>query len=99
VTDEVAPETRYVTYDDALAIHAEIFGISPEQASDHVLKPEGLLSALQRPRRHAHYEGADLAMQAAVLGHGIAESQVSSMATSEAEPWRSSSFCASTGVT
>jgi len=35
----------------------------------------GLESALGRPRAYAHYEEADLALQAAVLAHGIAESQ------------------------
>lgn len=32
-------------------------------------------SALARPRSYAHYEKADLALQAAALAHGIAESQ------------------------
>lgn len=34
-----------------------------------------LESALERPRSYAHYQDADLALQAAVLAHGIAESQ------------------------
>jgi len=33
------------------------------------------LSALGRPRNYALYEDADLALQAAALAHGIAESQ------------------------
>jgi prophage maintenance system killer protein len=34
-----------------------------------------LESALGRPRAHAHYDGVDLALQAAVLAHGLAEGQ------------------------
>ena len=32
-------------------------------------------SALARPEAYAHYQDADLALQAAVLAHGIAEGQ------------------------
>jgi len=35
----------------------------------------GLQGALGRPRAYADYENADLALQAAVLAHGIVESQ------------------------
>ena len=35
----------------------------------------GLEGALARPAAYAHYEQGDLAMQAAVLAHGIAEGQ------------------------
>jgi death on curing protein len=34
-----------------------------------------LESALARPETYAHYQDADLALQAAVLAHGIAEGQ------------------------
>lgn len=34
-----------------------------------------LEGALTRPRIYAHYEQADLALQAAVLAHGVAETQ------------------------
>lgn len=35
----------------------------------------GLESALARPEAYAHYQAADLALQAAVLAHGLAEGQ------------------------
>ena len=44
------------------------------QHHSHLAKP-GLESALGRPRNYAHYQEADLALQAAALAHGIAESQ------------------------
>lgn len=34
-----------------------------------------LEGALARPATHAHYQDADLALQAAVLAHGIAKTQ------------------------
>jgi death-on-curing protein len=36
----------------------------------------GLEAAIARPQAYAHYEAADLALQAAALAHGIAESQL-----------------------
>ncbi|MGN6373184.1 MAG: type II toxin-antitoxin system death-on-curing family toxin [Solirubrobacteraceae bacterium] len=35
----------------------------------------GLESAIARPETYAHYQEADLALQATVLAHGIAEGQ------------------------
>lgn len=36
---------------------------------------DGLEIALARPLMYAHYQAADIALQAAALAHGIAESQ------------------------
>ena len=44
-----------------------------EQLAESRTRLEG---AVARPRTHAVYAGADVALQAAVLAHGIAESQV-----------------------
>ena len=59
-----------------LRAHANLFGLATEQAEDHVRNMDGLLSVLARPRQYAYYQGADLALQAAVLSHGIAEGQL-----------------------
>jgi len=66
---------EYLAIDDVLGFYADIFGIADEQASDLLRDHGGLASAIARPRQYAFYEGADLASQAAVLGHGIAEGQ------------------------
>lgn len=65
----------YLELDDALELYAAIIGGTGEQAGDHLRNRSGLESALARPETYAHYEDADLAVQAAVLAHGIAESQ------------------------
>ena len=60
---------------EALALYAEIKGLSLEGAQGE-LRDEGLLeSALARPKNAAHYSDADLAEQAANLLWGIAENQ------------------------
>ncbi len=69
-------EVVYLEVRDVLAIHADIFGIDVRQAADHLRNTEGLHSVLARPRQYAHYEEADLALQAAVVSHGIAEGQL-----------------------
>ncbi len=43
--------------------------------ADHLRSRDALAGALGRPASYAHYEQADLALQAAVLAHGIAETQ------------------------
>jgi death-on-curing protein len=58
-----------------LRIHATIMKCTPEQARDLLRSESALEGALARPQQYAHYEGADLPMQAAVLAHGIAETQ------------------------
>ncbi len=70
-----AGEWVYLDVDDALALYAAIVGGTDQQAADQLRDRGGLLGALGRPLSHAQYEDADLALQAAVLAHGIAESQ------------------------
>ena len=66
----------YLELRDVFAMHADIFEISEDQAVDHLRNNDGLLSVLARPRQYALYEDADLALQAAVVSHGIAEGQL-----------------------
>lgn len=66
----------YLELRDVLAMHADIFGNSEDQAADHLRNNDGLLSVLARPRQYAFYEEADLALQGAVVSHGIAEGQL-----------------------
>ena len=73
--DAAAGEWVYLDVDDALALYAAIIGGTDRQAADQLRDRAGLQGALGRPRSYALYEDADLALQAAVLAHGIAESQ------------------------
>lgn len=70
-----AGEPIYLELADTLELYAAIIGGTPAQAADQLRDQAGLEGALGRPRSHAHYEDADVALQAAVLAHGIAESQ------------------------
>ena len=65
----------HLTLEDVLALYGLIIDATAKQAANHLNKRAGLESALARPRTFAHYESADLALQAAVLAHGIAEGQ------------------------
>lgn len=65
----------YIELADALELYAVIIGGSVAQAADQLRDQAGLESALGRPRNYAHYQEADLALQAAALAHGIAEGQ------------------------
>lgn len=56
-------------------MYAAIIDATAAQAEDHLRDSRGLEGSLARPATHAHYEQADLATQAAVLAHGIAEGQ------------------------
>jgi death on curing protein len=69
------PEPVYLELADALELYAAIINGTPAQAADQLRNRGGLESARGRPRNHAHYQRADLALQAAALAHGIAESQ------------------------
>lgn len=69
------PHYLYLEVGDVLDLHAQIFGFDSQQAADQLRDLAGLEGALARPATHAHYESADLATQAAVLAHGIAEGQ------------------------
>ena len=68
-------EPVYIELADALELYAAIIGGTVGQAADQLRDQAGLESALGRPRNYAHYQEADLALQAAALAHGIAESQ------------------------
>lgn len=62
---------RYLTVADIIAINGEM--LRAMQGSALGVRDEGLLeSAALRPQMAAHYEGADLAHQAATLIAGIA---------------------------
>ena len=68
-------EPVYIELADALELYAAIIGGTIGQAADQLRDQAGLESALGRPRNYAHYQEADLALQAAALAHGVAESQ------------------------
>lgn len=73
--DDTGAYVAYLEFEDALELYAAIIDGTVAQAEGHLRSRSGLESALARPETHAHYGGADLALQAAVLAHGIAESQ------------------------
>ena len=68
-------ELVYLELDDALELYAAIIHATAARAADHLRSADALQGALGRPQTHAHYAQADLALQAAVLAHGIAETQ------------------------
>jgi death-on-curing family protein len=68
-------ESVYLTLTDVLELHALIIGTTAAEAADQLRNRAGLESALARPETYAHYQGADLPLQAAVLAHGVAEGQ------------------------
>lgn len=68
-------EIVYLDVEDVLEIFGAIVGGTPAQASDQLRDPAAVDGALGRPINYAQYENADLALQAAVLAHGIAETQ------------------------
>ncbi|SRR6266498_2110964 len=68
-------ELVYLSEDDVLEAYAAATGCPPEAARDQLRSPDLLASAVARPRSYAYYQSADIALQAAVLAHGIAEGQ------------------------
>jgi death-on-curing family protein len=74
VTDDDL-ELVYLALDDALELYAAITDSTIEHATAVLRARSTLEGALARPARYAHYRGADISLQAAVLAHGIAESQ------------------------
>jgi death-on-curing protein len=68
-------EPVYLTLADVLELHALIIGATAAEAADQLRNRAGLESAIARPETYAHYQDADLALQAAVLAHRIAEGQ------------------------
>lgn len=75
------PHYLYLDVGDVLDLYAEVFRCSADQAGKQLRDLAGLEGALGRPAAHAHYDDADLAMQAAVLADGIGEASTSSRAT------------------
>jgi death-on-curing protein len=68
-------EPVYLTLADVLELHALIIGATAAEAADQLRNRIGLESAIARPETYGHYQDADLALQATVLAHGIAEGQ------------------------
>jgi death on curing protein len=68
-------EPVYLTLADILKLHALIIDATAAEAVDQLRNRAGLEGAIARPETYAHYQDADLALQAAVLAHGIAEGQ------------------------
>jgi death-on-curing protein len=75
MSPKTGPELVYLELEDVLALYADLFGLDARGALDRLRNEEGLRSALNRPRTHAHYGKVDVASQAAALAHGIAEGQ------------------------
>lgn len=73
--DQPEARTIYLVVDDVIDLHAQLFGLTVQQAADRLRSRPVLEGAVERPHHHAHYAGADLADQAAFLAHGIAEGQ------------------------
>ena len=69
------PELVYLTLPDVLDLYALIIEATALEGADQLRNRDGLQSALARPETYAHYQSADLALQATVLAHGIAEGQ------------------------
>ncbi len=70
-----SPNVIYLEPEDVIGFYADLFGLTDQEASDRLRDLGGLVSSLVRPRWAARYAGADIAQQAAVLAHGIAEGQ------------------------
>jgi death-on-curing protein len=68
-------EPVYLTLADILELHALIIGATAAEAADQLRNRAGLESAIARPETYVHYQEADMALQATVLAHGIAEGQ------------------------
>ncbi len=68
-------EPVYLMLADVLELHTLIIGATAAEAADQLGNRAGLESAIARPETYAHYQEADMALQATVLAHGIAEGQ------------------------
>ncbi len=68
-------ELVYLTLEDAFELYAAIVNRTTAHAATALRARSTLEGALGRPASYAHYQDADLALQAAVLAHGIAEGQ------------------------
>ena len=72
---EAAAPLVYLQLEDVLELYAAIIGGNATQAADQLRNRPGLEGAIARPATHAHYRSAAIVDQAAVLAHGIAETQ------------------------
>ena len=68
-------ELVYLTLEDALELYAAIVDVTTTRAAAAMRSRSSLEGALARPASYAHFQDADIALQAAVLAHGIAETQ------------------------
>jgi death-on-curing protein len=68
-------DPQYLEPDDVIELYAGFFGCDWQSARDQVRSYDLLASAVARPRNHASYNDADIALQAAVLAHGLCENQ------------------------
>ena len=68
-------EPVYLDLTDALELYAAIIDRTTAQAAAHLRDQAALEGALSRPLAYAQYEDANVFLQAAVLAHGIAETQ------------------------
>jgi death-on-curing protein len=68
-------EPTYLDLADLLDLYGAVIGGTSQQARNQLRDQSGLEGALGRPRAYAYYQDADLALQGAVLAHGIAEGQ------------------------
>jgi death-on-curing family protein len=73
--DDLRGDVAYLDVDDALEVFGASIGGTATQAADQLRDRAALAGALARPINYAQYEGADLALQAAMVAHGIAETQ------------------------
>jgi hypothetical protein len=88
----------YLTLDDVLELYALTIGATAVEARDQLRNREGLEGALARPVTYAHYQDADLALQAAVLasrGGREADRRPATLMTGRRLRSRSSSTCRS----
>ena len=63
-------EGVYLDLESVITLYAEMFGYTYQQALDRLWRRDVLEGALARPKQHAVYAGADIALQAAALAHG-----------------------------
>ena len=71
----IGDELLYLELEDVVRIHARIFAVDDATARRRLRDPGALESALGRALQYAVYQGADIATQAAILAHGIVQSQ------------------------
>ena len=64
-------EPFYPSPAEIILDHADALEVAPRTARYHVLHRDGLEAAVLRPRQHAHYAGADLIEQGAILAEAL----------------------------